>query len=128
MLVIPYNPKVHKDEIIGLLQSHGMHPGLIEDLPEIGLIAIHQDMYVAAGFIRRIEGPYGMLDSYITKSDAPTELRDKALDMITYKLIKIAREGGAVKLLAFSGVENIITRAEKHGFVQIDYKVALLSL
>lgn len=128
MLVIPYNPEAHKDEIIGLLQSHGMHPGLTNDLPMVGLVAIHENKYIAAGFIRQIEGSYGMLDSYITSRDASAELRDKALDMITYKLIKIARQGGATKLLVFSGVENIITRAEKHGAFQIDHKVALIAL
>lgn len=117
MLVIPYNQLSHSIHMEILLKSRDMDPSLVIDLPEYGLIAFEQGEVVAAGFIRRIEGPYAMLDSYITNAKVLSEVRDLALDRITDKLIKWTASHQITKVISFTADKNTIVRAEKHGLI-----------
>lgn len=93
----------------------------IDDMPEFGLIAIKGDTPIAAGFIRRVEGPYAILDSFITNPDTPSEFRDRALDLITEKLITIADYNNVTKLISFTTEKNIFIRSIKHGFASVPH-------
>lgn len=117
MKIIPYERQIHENYIEKMLISRFMASYLIQDLPEHGLIALQDDTPIAVGFIRQIEGPYAMLDSYLSNSEADPEIRDRALNLITRKLLDWARIGGVRNVLAFSADPNTVLRAEAHGFV-----------
>lgn len=109
------------------LACHQMNLKVLEDLPEHGYIAFDDmDRPVAAGFIRRVEGNYALIDSLISNPEAPGVLRNEALDLITVQLIKTARELGFKQLIAFSRDVNTLKRAERHGFASLpDHVIAL---
>lgn len=127
MIVRPY---VHERDMmlaVKALKSRDMDVRLSCDLPKHGLIALENDEVVAMGFIRRVEGDYAILDSYITNACMASELRDRALDVITRKLIKMAEANNIKKLIAFSQEPNIITRSMKHGMSKMPYEFTLIS-
>lgn len=119
MLIRPYNPEKDRIELIHVLVIRGMSPDLVNDLPEHGLIAIEADTLIAAGFIRRIEGMDCFLDSYITRPAVNNILRDRALNLITTKLIKLAKANNVRNLYAFSADYHTQIRAGVHGFVDL---------
>lgn len=101
----------------------------VENLPESGFIVYNADQSpIAMGFLRLIEGNYGMLDSYISNPQKPSELRDQALDLITKNLINYSKTLGLNKLFAFSANEHIILRAYNHGFGRLPFKFTCLNL
>jgi len=130
MLVIPIESHVGPQVrgMIQLLESRNMSPGLINDLPVFGLIAYDNGEPVAAGFLRDIEGPYAMLDSYITNPNAPAKVRNRALNLITDKLIKVARLNDKVKLLAFTADLHTHWRSLEHGFTYLPHTFSAITL
>lgn len=122
MLILPYNPDKHQSKARLLLLHRNMDINLVNDLPEHGLIAIKDGIPIAMGFIRRIEGEYAMLDSYITDPKAAAPVRDRALETIGRKLIDMARNGGCKTLLAFSTDAHILARGVRWGFVPLEHK------
>ncbi len=116
MMTIPYNPLYHRKLLITCLEKHNMPATLIDTLPNFGLVTTHLGEIVAAGFLRRMEGYYAMIDGYITNPEARAELRNRALDHITYKLIKIAKANDIVRIVCLSTEDNIVKRAIVFGF------------
>jgi hypothetical protein len=116
MIVRPYDNVRDLRHILSLLANYSFDSALAADLPKFGLIAIENNIPIAAGFLREVEGDYAMLDSYITNSSVDGALRNKALDLITSKLMKIAEHNNVVKLIAFTKSESIFNRSLKHGF------------
>lgn len=111
-----------------MLTKRELPQTLLIELPEIGYIAFHYQIPIAVGFIRRIEGDYVMLDSYLTDPNAKPEDRDNALDSITNKLINHCRNHNVNKILAFSLDDNTTKRALKHGFALHAHVFTSLSL
>lgn len=125
MLIRPYSVKLGDygndnnndyNNIKTLLKNRDMSEDLINDIPRFGLVAVRQGKVIAFGGLRLVEGNRGMLDSYITDPSASPEDRNRALDLITYKLIQIAKDNEIKQLISFSVEENIRLRAERHGF------------
>lgn len=112
-----YNSK-NNDLIVNLLALRDMDPKLAEDLPNNGVLVFQDNVLVAAGFIRLIEGSSAMLDSYITNPEVAPELRNEALDKVTESLINQSKDLGISKLLSFTVEQTIIDRAIRHGFIK----------
>lgn len=130
MLVVPFDhaSPQHLGDARHLLKARDMSSDLIDDLPGCGLIAYDKGKPVALGFVRRIEGTYVMLDSYITDPGIESSIRNRALDHITHKLIQWAHSHGVTKVLAFSTDENTISRAYRHGFGYLPHVFTALNL
>jgi len=127
MLIRPYQN--YTEDFAGvqeLLKSHDMPESLMGDIPNFGLVAIKDNKIIAYGGLRTIEGQRALFDSYITLSDAKSEDRDRALDLITYKLIRIAKANDIKQLLAISTEPNIQSRCDAFGFTS--FKNAYLQL
>ncbi len=102
----------------------------VQELPEAGYVVIDPTTRapIAAGFIRRCEGGYALLDGYITDPTAPGEAGDAALDLLTAHVAKAAAEMGFKLLLAFCKDENTIMRAQRHGFNVLPHAFLSLNL
>ncbi len=111
-----------------LLASHNMSQSFLYDLPETGFIAFENGNIIAMGFLRLIEGGYGMLDALITEPTQSKELRNEALDLIAKALIDRAKEITLKNTFAFIKDHNTIQRAQKHGFVASKYKLFGLAI
>jgi hypothetical protein len=126
MRLVPFNLEYMK-HIQGWITIRELQIDL-NTLPRFGLIALDRGTPIAAGFIREVEGGYGMIDSFITDPKASKELRNEALDRITEKLIKIAKHNKVNQLIAYSLDKNTLMRGISHGFVQLDHSVIALDL
>lgn len=128
MKLIPYNEHEHFHSICDLLDSRNLPIKAAYDLPEFGLVAIENDQVIAAGFLRKVEGYSAMMDSFITHPNAPGFIRDKAMNRLIVKLIKIAKHYDVKALFAFSQHLNTLTRAVNLGFTQLPHSVLALDI
>ncbi len=98
------------------------------NLPELGLIAYKTGCPIAAGFLRRVEGGYAILDSLVTNPMVLPALRDKTLDLLVKDLISLAKENGIKGLIATTVDCHVIERALKHGFIKLPHVSISLAL
>ena len=100
-----------------MLRSQGLEAEeALRFLPETGFLAWHEGFPVAAGYLRRVEGGYGWIDSLVTDATAPGASRNEALDLITTALVEEARRLELRGIIAFTKDQNTYSRAMKHGF------------
>lgn len=99
-----------------------------ENLPEVGFIGLHNDMPVAAGFLRQCENNLVIIDSLITDPFELAQVRNKVLDILTDHLLCECKKMGFKKVMALSEDNNTIYRAKKHGFQMRPYTVLTLSV
>lgn len=78
------------------------------DLPKMGFIVPG----VAAGFVRQVEGGYGILDSLVSNPLASKETRHRALDSLFTQLIA----SGPSKMIGTTVDKGTFSRAVDHGF------------
>ena len=116
MVIVTYDSNKHQSLLINLLDLRTLPYSVLDNLPVLGLIALEDNKPIALGFLRRVEGNYGMLDSYITNPLESKELRHEALDGITSKLIILAKDLKIEQLFNFTADKGILSRAERHGF------------
>jgi hypothetical protein len=115
----------HKVWLDILLKSQNMTEKDGKNLPKYGILIAYRDFIIAAGFLRRIEGDHAMLDGYITNSTAPAELRNKALDILTQRLLMYAKKHSIKRVMAFTDVPNIAVRANKFGIQSMPHNFLL---
>lgn len=99
-----------------------------EELPDIGFHVCVDGKPVAAGYLRKCEGDYGMIDSLATDPDASATDRDKALNYLVEQLILAAHKNHMKVLVSFSFDQNTIDRARGYGFEVLPHKTLVKSL
>jgi hypothetical protein len=110
------------------LEFRGLDTVWADYLPKNGYVVSDEHGPIAIGYIRMMEGNYGCLDSYITDPIAPSQLRDKALDLLTIKLVELAKSLEIKILLAFSQDTFTILRSERLGFKRLPNVLTRLDL
>jgi hypothetical protein len=101
------------------LRARGMAPSEFSDLPTVGFVVSEGDLRIAACFLRRCEGNYGIVDGLTTNPEAPSVLRHVAIDTAVRMICEEARQREITKLVAWSIDKGTLERAyERHGFVQ----------
>lgn len=130
MKLIPYNPNnsAHLNMLREMLIARDMSELHSAGVPEHSWIVVENDQPIAFGGLRKVEGGMAIMDSYLTNPNAPSDLRHKALEWLTYKLIKISRHYLVTKLLAFSQSDEIFNRAKSHGFIEFSNKIGIITL
>jgi hypothetical protein len=87
-----------------------------QTLPKIGYITILGDQPVAAGFLRRLEGGYAQLDTFVTNPYLGSLIRNQGLDMVVNSLMSEAKDLDLLGILAVTEDQGILTRAKERGF------------
>lgn len=123
-----FNPDEDSKHIASWLRDRGMSAEMSTNLPELGLIVYKTGCPVVAGFLRKIEGGYAMLDSLITNPVVLPEIRDKMIDYLVKELISLAKSEGIKAITAASLDENTLLRSIRHGFVKQAHTVITLNL
>ena len=126
MEIIEFDSTVHRGMLVGWLAKRD-HPPVL-DFPINGYCVLHDDTIVCCGFLRLIEGGYALLDGYATDPDAPAELRNKSLNLLTKYLVTRAKQIGIRGLFATSIDNNTIKRALEHKFSVLPYAVLVLDI
>jgi hypothetical protein len=85
-------------------------------LPKIGYIVVFGKHPIAAGFLRRLEGGYGQLDTFVTSPHFGSMFRDGALNLIVDRLLDDAKSLDLLGIMAITKDEGIISRAKERGF------------
>ena len=130
MIIERFKIEAHEEKFEELLASRNMDvQAILDDIPLHGfMIFDNDDEPVAAGFLRFIEGPYGLLDSYISNPKHTSSERSEAFDMITESLLRLAKRFDLKKLFAFSLETNLINRACSFGFHRVAYEFCTLEI
>lgn len=84
-------------------------------LPKLGFIIPG----VCAGFIRHVEGGYGILDGLVSNPLVSAKTRHKALDTLFTQLLSV----GPDKLMGTTIDAGTLKRAKRHGFIEQPYTV-----
>lgn len=130
MIIKPYDNDLHLSHLSHFLSQRKMPVDLIlNDIPKHGFIVFTEEqMPVAAGFLRLVEGDYCLFDSFITNPECSPEERNKALDLITSSLINLGKTLNIKKMFAFSEEPHIIQRSCAHGFGKMPFEFTILDL
>lgn len=123
MYTVRYDPRVDNWGLLQTLKKRELPLHYMNELPKLGYVVYEEDAFIAAGFLRKCEGGHALLDSYITNPAMPSAIRDKALDMITEKLLKWGDANGLRQIITMSLDENTLKRSQRHGSIPTEYKV-----
>lgn len=114
--IVKFDSAEHGKHLADWLRSRDLSAEGSVNLPELGLILFDTGCPVVAGFLRKVEGNYAILDSLCTNPLVLPEIRDKSLDTLVKALIKLARKEGIKAITATSIDLNTLERSLKHGF------------
>lgn len=121
-----FDLKTDRKYAVELMLKRGLNLNLLNDLPQLGLIALDLPTPGAMGFLRRMEGDQYIFDSLITNPDLEPEVRDVLLDKLVTELVALASSQAITKILAYTVDNNVIERAKKHGFEVLPHTVLSL--
>lgn len=102
------------------LAARGLESVPASEIPKDGVMIYGRAGFVAGGFLRQCEGGIALVDSYITNPAADADTRNAALDRMTGELLKLAKDHGYTRIIAYSADSHTIERAVRHGFSVID--------
>lgn len=121
MIVVPIQ-KEHVEVIHGWFDFYKIPR---TPIPSVGFIA-EEDGLIAAAFLRKIEGGFGLFDGLIANPESSGKRRSLALDAVVQRLKEEAARLEITKILAYSSDKAVVRRSLKHGFeMQPDVFIAL---
>ena len=98
----------------------------LDTLPTIGWVAKENKIPVAAGFLRRVEGGFGQIDTLVTNPDMPPELRNDSIDMVVRNLISDAKSLNFKGIICYSRDSNTLARSKSFGFQLLTQELPIL--
>lgn len=109
-------------------QYEGLPFITMKTLPKIGYICLLGQEPIAAGFLRRVEGGYGQLDTLVSSPHFGSKIRHVAISKVVEALLEDARTLRLEGIIAFSKDEGVLSRAESIGFKRLSDSLIGLSL
>lgn len=100
----------------------------MKTLPRIGYIATHNGHPVAAGFLRRLEGGYGQIDTLVSNPYLGKIIRNEGIKRVVDTLLDDAKRLKLHGIISFTNDSGVLSRAKALGFVELDQKVIALRL
>lgn len=97
-------------------------------LPKVGYIALMNNQPIAAGFLRRLEGGYGQLDTLVSNPYFGSQVRHEGVKRVVDMLLQSAKDLKLHGLISYTNDSGILLRAKDLGFTEIDQKVIVLPL
>ena len=85
-------------------------------LPKIGYIAFFGETPIAAGFLRRVEGGFGQLDTLVSNPHFGSQIRHIAIDKVVTELLADAKVLNLEGIIAFTADLGVLRRAVAIGF------------
>lgn len=128
MKIVQYDSGLHEKFVRTWLKARNLSEDLCENHPAIGLIAIHNEVPIAVGFLRQVEGGFGMFDGLCTNPKMESLVRNKAIDMLVDELIHVAKSFEMKAIIAWSVDMGTLIRAERHGFKKMNDQLINLNL
>lgn len=131
MIITAYNPTKDFKTLLALHKSQDSELATVlqpNHIPNLGMCAKQDNVMIAMGFLRLMEGPYGMLDTFVTNKGIDSQTRHMALEAITKELLTLATNLNLKAIMSYSDDVGILERAESVGFKRSDKKLIFLPL
>lgn len=101
----------------------------MKNLPKIGYIAMLDNIPIAAGFLRRVEGDeVAQIDGLTSNPHFGSIIRHKGINLVLNQLVIHAKELNLLGLYAFCQDVSTIKRAEDIGFRVVSHSTLSLNL
>jgi len=129
--MITVEPFYSKYDMITLndwLEARGISHVPVEEMPELGFMSFKEGRPVAAGFLRRCEGNYGIFDGLTTNPNVSGAIRHECIDAVVERIVLEAKKLGLKSIVALSVDDGTLMRAKRHGFLDLPHKAISLSL
>jgi hypothetical protein len=130
--ITTFKPKKHFEVLLDMHLAQGSKTYDILDLntlPRIGYI-VYSDTeyhYVAAGFLRMVEGGFAQIDTLVTNPNITGDVRNEGLTLLVDTLIKTAKDMELKGIYSMTTNGSIIDRALKLGFFVSNHVVIVLN-
>jgi len=128
--LIPFRFKYLKT-LHDLLESNdyiGLSDVNMKTLPKIGYIATMNGHPIAAGFLRRVEGGYGQLDTLTSNKFFGSKIRHAGIVKVVDALLEDAKDLKLKGIVAFTVDSGILKRSADLGFKELPHKLIALKL
>jgi hypothetical protein len=112
MKVERYDPERHRQWLRAWLDWHDERPVAPELLPPTGFVVPE----LAMGFLYETDAKVALIEVLISNPLASREARGQALDVVVETIIEEARTRGFARLLGYTALPAVVSRAERHGF------------
>lgn len=128
--IVPFKFKYLKD-LHELLETNGF-PDIkaitMKSLPKIGYICYFGEQPLASGFLRRVEGGYGQIDTLTSNKMFGSIIRHEGIKLIVDTLIAEAQVLQMHGIISFTKDAGILARAQSIGFKHLETNVVVLKL
>lgn len=125
MEIKKYYRPLHEGHLRAWLRLRDLSADYLDTLPEIGCVAFEKDIGIGAGFLRQMEGGMAMFDNLITNPQAPSDLRNRALDWILEEMVKVAKFYRMTSIIGLTKDARTLERSIRHGFRVVPHAVLL---
>lgn len=88
----------------------------MKTLPKIGYMAYLGDQPIAAGFLRRVEGGFAQMDTFVSNPHFGSQVRHNGIDGVKQALLSEAKLLKLEGIIALTSDLGIIGRAVETGF------------
>lgn len=129
MKTVVFTLEEHEQSLLVWAHERGSYIPSVSEIPGNGIVVLNNSSQpICLGFIRKVEGGYGLIDGYISDPSQPAIERNEALSLLTEELIKLAKQLGMSALLANTVDEHTLKRSLKHGFSQLPHSLMVKDL
>lgn len=112
-----------------MLGSQGFtQPINMRELPKVGFISFIGKHAIAAGFLRKVEGGYALLDGLTSNAQFGSQFRHIGISKVVNELILTAKQLKLKGIIATTSDESIIKRAKTEGFQVLNEVVMSMPL
>ena len=101
---------------------------VVTEVPKLGYTVYIENEPVAIGFLRMVENSYAQIDSLCTNPSKLAITRDKAIDMLTEKLLETAQLLDIKAIYCFIEDKNTLMRSKKFGFTSVPQTIVVKGL
>ncbi len=115
-------------DLLGSNNYHNISEINMKTLPKIGYMALRNGYPVAAGFLRRVEGGYGQLDTLTSNALFGSQIRHEGLEKVVNSLLEEAKVLKLHGIISFTTDPGVLKRAESLGFHVVETTTIALKL
>ena len=118
----------HKQSFLKLLSLRQMDVAISLEIPSYGVIVYECGEPVCLGFLRSVEGGYGMIDGLMTNPEFSPAIRHESLNLVVGAIIEAAKEFKMKLLMAFTSDDSVKGRASAFKFDAMPHTLIKLNL
>jgi N-acetylglutamate synthase-like GNAT family acetyltransferase len=127
MVLVEFDEDLHSPFIRSWLQARNLTDDLMNNPPSIGLVCFHNEVPIACGFLRQVEGNFGLFDGLCTNPKMRSEIRHDAIDFLVSEIIQIARSMEMRCIFGWTVDNGTLARSERHGFQRLKHEMIVLN-